>query len=465
MTTLNPLQPAAVLGPGVTPSAVVDKVSGLVLRRGIGRVWLALRGMAAAGGLVLTASIVWLFYQGVGTWGVNQPVAWGFAISNYVFWVAIAMGGTFISSGLLLARQHWRTSINRFAETMTLLAAMNAGLYPALHLGSPWVFYYLFPYPNTYALWPQFRSPLVWDVFAIFLYLSVSASLWYVGMVPDLAMLRDRATNVWVKRAFGVAALGWRGSSRHWKRYQVTYLLLAGLTLPVVFSVHSVTSSVFAATVMPWWNETVFPIYFVGGAVFSGVAMAVLLAIPMRRVYGLRDYITDAHLNAAGKLILAGGLVVAYSYCAELWMSWYGGDPYDAFQTRVYFSGPYAWTWWVAVACNVVVPQLLWFPAVRRSAPLMMLICADVILGMWDERFMILVPVLQRGHLPTMWGFYVPTLVDWATFAGTIGFFFFGFLLFLRLLPMMSSAELMELAHATHDGRHPPTEFSPAHAE
>jgi Ni/Fe-hydrogenase subunit HybB-like protein len=463
--TAAPSMPAVVLAPGVTSDAVIDKVAGLALNRPIGKLWLLAMAIATGLCFLLLFSILYLFYEGTGVWGINQPVAWGFAISNYVFWVAIAMGGTFISSGLLLARQHWRTSINRFAETMTLLAALNAGLYPALHLGSPWVFYYLFPYPNSMALWPQWRSPLIWDVVAIGLYLSVSASLWYVGMIPDLAMLRDRAKPRWKKMLFGLFALGWRGSSRHWKRYQVTYLLLAGLTVPVVFSVHSVTAADFATTLLPWWHETIFPPYFIGGAIFSGVAMAVLLAIPMRSVYGLRDFITDAHLNAAGKLILAGGLVVAYSYCSELWMSWYGGDLYDFFQTKNYVGGSYSWTWWVAVGCNVVVPQLLWFPRVRRNAPLMFLICVCIIVGMWTERFMILVPVLQRGHLPSLWGMYVPTIIDWTTLAGTFGFFMFGFLLFLQFLPMMSASELMELSHATHAGRRPAPEFSPAHAE
>ena len=365
--TSTAAMPAVFLAPGVSRDVVVGKVGNLVLRRPISRIWLL--ALMAATGLcgVLGMSIAWLFYEGTGVWGINQPVAWGFAISNYVFWVAIAMGGTFISSALLLARQHWRTSINRFAETMTLLAAMNAGLYPLLHLGSPWRFYYLFPYPNTLLLWPNLRSPLIWDVFAVALYLAVSISLWYVGLIPDLAMLRDRATNWKVKMLFGVFALGWCGSSRHWKRYQVTYLLLAGLTVPVVFSVHSVTAADFATTLLPWWHETIFPPYFIGGAIFSGVAMAVVLAVPMRAIYGLHDFITDAHLNAAGKLILAGGLVVTYSYCSEVWMSWYGADLYEWFQTLVYFAGPYAWTWWVTIVCNVVVPQLLWFPRVRRK--------------------------------------------------------------------------------------------------
>ena len=457
--------PAVYLAPGVTCETIVEKVGGLALQRPISKPWLLALTVASGLGGVLALSIAWLFYEGTGVWGINQPVAWGFAISNYVFWVAIAMGGTFISSALLLSRQHWRTSINRFAETMTLLAAMNAGLYPLLHLGSPWKFYYLFPYPNTMDLWPQFRSPLIWDVVAVTLYMAVSVSLWYVGMIPDLAMLRDRATRRPQKLIYGFFALGWRGSSRHWKRYQVTYLLLAGLTVPVVFSVHSVTAADFATTLLPWWHETIFPPYFIGGAIFSGVAMAVLLAIPMRFVYGLHHYITDNHLNSAGKLILAGGLVVTYSYCSEVWMSWYSGDQYDWFQTLNYFGGSYAWTWWLAVSCNAVIPQLLWFPRVRRNAAMMFMICCIILVGMWTERFMILVPVLQRGHLPSMWGFYVPTLIDWSTLAGTFGFFMFGFLLFLQFLPMMSASELMELSHATAAGKHYPTEFSPAYAE
>jgi Ni/Fe-hydrogenase subunit HybB-like protein len=456
--------PATVLAPGITCDVIAAKVGGLT-ERPIRPMWLAFFGLATLLSFLLLCSIIQLFYEGVGVWGINQPVAWGFAISNYVFWVAIAMGGTFISAGLLLTRQHWRTSINRFAETMTLLAAMNAGLYPLLHLGSPWVFYYLFPYPNFEAIWPQFRSPLIWDVVAVMLYLMISVTLWYVGLIPDLAMLRDRSSGWWRKRIFGFFALGWRGSSRQWKRYQVTYLMLAGLTIPVVFSVHSVTSGVFAASLQPWWHETIFPPYFIGGAIFSGVAMAMVLAIPMRAVYGLRDFITDAHLNAAGKLILAGGLVVSYSYCAEIWMSWYSGDPYDWVQTLDYVAGHYAWMWWVAIGCNTLIPQLLWLPRVRRNAPLMFFICISVLVGMWTERYMIVVPPLSDSLLPSLWGVYGPTLNDWTTFAGTIGFFFFGFLLFLQFLPMMSASELMELSHSTGGGRHPPLEFSPAHAE
>lgn len=457
--------PAIVLGPGITPADVADKISDLVLKRPIQPMWMAAMGLATVICFMFVASIAYLFYDGIGLWGVNIPIAWGFAISNYVFWIAIAMGGTFISAGLLLTRQHWRTSVNRFAETMTLLAALNAGIYPLLHLGSPWLFYYLVPYPNKLDLWPNFRSPLIWDVFAVSLYLSVSVALWYVGMIPDLAMLRDRATKRPAKILFGIFALGWRGSSHHWKRYQVTYVLLAALTIPVVFAVHSVTSAVFATTINPWWNESIFPIYFVSGAIFSGVAMAVVLAIPMRRIYGLRDFITDAHINAAGKLILASGLIVAYTYLSEVWMSWYSGDLFDFFQTKVYFFGSYSWTWWMAVFCNGIVPQLLWFPRIRRNSKMMMLICINIILGMWVERYMILVPVLQRNHMPTMWGFYAPTIFDWSIFVGTIGFFMFGFLLFVQFLPMMSTAELMELSHTTNHGHRPPQEFSPSHAE
>ncbi|HEX4125066.1 MAG TPA: NrfD/PsrC family molybdoenzyme membrane anchor subunit [Tepidisphaeraceae bacterium] len=456
--------PAVVLGPGVTCDVIAERVSGLATRP-ISKTWLGLLAFATLLSLLLLASIIQLFYEGTGVWGINQPVAWGFAISNYVFWIAIAMGGTFISAGLLLARQHWRTSINRLAETMTLLAALNAGLYPLLHIGSPWVFYYLFPYPNPEAIWPQFRSPLIWDVVAVMLYLMISVALWYVSLIPDLAMMRDRVTGWWPKRIFGLFALGWRGSSRNWKRYQVAYLILAGLTVPVVFSVHSVTAADFATTLLPWWHETIFPPYFIGGAIFSGVAMAMVLAISLRSIYGLRDFITEAHLNAAGKLILASGLVVSYSYCSELWMSWYSGDPFDWFQTLNYVGGHYAWMWWVAIGCNTVVPQLLWLPRVRRNARLMFFICLSILVGMWTERYMILVPPLSMSHLPSLWGEFGPTFNDWSTFAGTIGFFFFGFLLFLQFLPMMASSELMELSHSTRAGRHPPMEFSPAHAE
>ncbi len=381
---------------GQSYTKVADKVSDIVLKRPGQLSWLM--AFVITGGLVfvLAYSIGYLFWKGVGIWAIDIPVAWGFAILNYVFWIAIAMSGTFISAALLLSRQHWRTSINRFAETMTVLAIANAGLFPLLHLGSPWIFFYLFPYPNRMELWPQFRSPLIWDVFAVTIYFFASLAFWYVGMLPDLALLRDRAKGKLGKAFYGLLAAGWRGGSRTWKRQQTTYLLLAALGLPLVISVHSVTAADFAAALPRWWHETVFPPYFVGGAIFSGFAMALIIAIPLRAIYGLHDYITLKHIDNCGKLMLLAGLVVTWGYISEIWSSWYSGSVYDWYQTWNYAAGPIAWCFWLAIACNVGITQLLWFPKVRRNVPLMFFLAVLIQLGMWTERYMIVVPVLSR---------------------------------------------------------------------
>ncbi len=414
---------------------------------------------------VLTYSVWYLIYQGVGIWGINIPVAWGFAIVNFVWWIGIGHAGTFISAMLLLMRQNWRTSINRFAEAMTLFAVACAGMFPLLHLGRIWVFYWLFPYPNVMRLWPQFRSPLVWDVFAVSTYFTVSLIFWYVGLIPDLATLRDRAPNRLAKMAYGVLALGWRGASRHWQRYQTAYLLLAGLAAPLVVSVHSVVGMDFAAAIVPGWHTTIMPPYFVAGAIFSGFAMVLTLAIPLRAVYRLHDFITIKHIDNCGKLMLVTGLIVAYGYAAELFMGWYSGDTFDWYLNLNRLAGPYGWSYCTIIVCNVLVAQFLWFRRVRQNVPLMFLISILVQVGMWTERFVVVIVSLHRDYVPSAWGMYAPTKYDWSTLLGTIGFFLACFLLFCRILPVISIAEMRELVRATHGGTRPPEDFEPKYAK
>lgn len=421
---------------------VTDRLTGLVLREPLRRGWLA--GFAAAFLLVmlLNLAIAWLLIRGIGIWGVNQPIAWGFAIVNFVWWIGIGHAGTFISAILLLLHQHWRTSINRFTEAMTLFAVACAGLFPLLHLGRPWIFYWLVPYPDTMALWPQWRSPLVWDVFAVSTYLTVSLVFWYIGLVPDLAAMRDRAQRTWVRVIYGIGALGWRNSAKHWKRYETAYLLLAGLATPLVLSVHSVVSFDFAVAIVPGWHSTIFPPYFVAGAIFSGFAMVLTLIIPVRAIFGLRDMITDKHLDNAAKVMLVTGLMVALGYASEHWTAWYSDEHFDAAMTINRMFGPYWFIWWGLMFCNIVVPQVLWWPSVRRSAIQLFVVALLVQLGMWLERFLIVVTSLHRDYLPSSWGMYTPTVWDWATFAGTIGLFCMLLFLFVRLLPMIAIAEM-----------------------
>lgn len=420
-------------------------IADLVLRRPIGWPWLL--GMLVSAGLLalLLASAFLLILRGIGIWGVNIPVAWGFAIANFVWWIGIGHAGTLISAFLYLMRQRWRTTINRFAEAMTLFAVLCAAIYPLLHLGRPWYFYWMLPYPNTMWLWPQFRSPLIFDLFAVGTYLTVSLLFWYVGLIPDLATLRDRAPHRFQKLAYGVLALGWRGSARHWQHHQRLYLLLAGLATPLVISVHSIVSIDFAYAIVPGWHSTIFPPYFVAGAVYSGFAMVLILAIPMRAALGLKDLITRRHLEIMAKLMLAMGILVAYSYATEVFTTWYGGDTADWTALVNQVSGVYAPLFWGAIFCNVLVVQALWMASVRRSTLALFGISLLVLLGMWLERVMIVITALHRDYLPSKWGFYAPTIWDWAAFLGTIGLFFFLFLLFVRLLPVIAISEVEKL--------------------
>jgi hypothetical protein len=348
--------------------------------------------------------------------------------------------------------QKWRTSINRIAEAMTIFAVMCAGLFPLLHLGRPWFFYWLLPYPDTMGLWPQFRSALVWDVFAVSTYFTVSVLFWYLGMIPDMATLRDRAQSKLARVVYGILALGWRNSARHWHRYETTYLLLGGLATPLVVSVHSVVSSDFAISNLPGWHETVFPPYFVGGAIFSGFAMVLLLCVPIRHLYGLKEYITVNHLEVMAKLVLATCFVTSYGYLSEQFGSWYGGETAEhyVYLNRLIGFGQYAFITWTVVFCNVISPQILWSKRMRRNEAVLVVVSLLVLIGMWLERYMIILTSLHRDYLPSSWGMFKPTLWDYLTYFGSMGLFFVAFLLFARLLPMISMSEVRALLPGTH---------------
>jgi len=438
------VQPPPVIEPGYTFASVTDKIAAIVLTR-TPRGWFV--GFALSFLLVslLMYAIGYLLVAGVGIWGVNIPVAWGFAIVNFVWWIGIGHAGTLISAILLLLRQRWRTSINRFAEAMTLFAVACAGLFPLLHMGRPWFAYWLLPYPNTMGLWPQFRSPLVWDLFAVATYFTVSLLFWYVGLIPDLATLRDRSASRAGRVIYGMLAMGWRGSAYHWHRYDTAYLLLAGLATPLVVSVHTVVSFDFAVTILPGWHSTIFPPYFVAGAIYSGFAMVLTLAIPLRAVYKLEDFITLRHLQNMAKILLATGLIVAYGYGIEAFAAWYGGNPYESFMMSNRVRGPYAPLFWALIACNVVAPQVLWLRRMRCNVPALFAVALVVNLGMWLERFIIVVTSLHRDFLPSSWGMYVPTRWDWAMLFGSIGLFVSLLFLFIRFLPMISIFEMRTL--------------------
>ncbi len=431
----------ALISPGYTSGTVTDKISEVVLKK-TPRWWYAGFAVAFLLVMMLLYAIAYLFAKGVGIWGVNIPVGWGWDITNFVWWIGIGHAGTLISAILLLLRQHWRNSINRFAEAMTLFAVGCAGLYPLLHLGRPWVFYWLFPYPSTMGVWPQFRSPLVWDVFAVSTYATISFLFWFVGLIPDLATLRDRTKNPAARIIYGMLAMGWRGSARHWHNYDSAYLMLAGLATPLVVSVHSVVSFDFASGVLPGWHSTVFPPYFVAGAIYSGFAMVLTLAIPLRALFGLQDFITARHLQNMAKVMLATGLIVAYGYMIEFFLAWYGDDPYEVYMVANRALGPYAFQFWALIACNILAPQFLWIKRARSSPAFLFVIAIIVNIGMWLERFVIIVTSLHRDFLPSSWGMYHGTIWDVATFVGTLGLFAALMFLFIRFLPMISIFEM-----------------------
>ncbi len=434
-----------VIGPGYTFRTVSEKISTITLTGRTPRAWWLGLGISFLLVMVLLYTILYLLFEGVGIWGINVPVAWGFAIINFVWWIGIGHAGTLISAILLLLHQKWRTSINRFAEAMTLFAVACAGLFPLLHMGRPWFFYWLLPYPNTMRIWPQFRSPLVWDVFAVSTYGSVSLLFWYVGLIPDLATLRDRSRNRLVQYIYGFMAMGWRGSAHHWKRYEITYLILAALATPLVVSVHTVVSFDFAVAILPGWHTTIFPPYFVAGAIYSGFAMVLVLAIPLRAFYGLQDFITMRHLQNMAKVTLATGLIVGYGYGLEAFMAWYSGDLYERYAIVNRMFGPYSLYYWLLILCNVITPQTLWFAGVRNNPIRLFGVALVVLVGMWLERYVIVVTSLHRDYLPSSWGNYSPTAWDWSMYLGTIGFFFALLFLFVRFLPMISIAEMQTL--------------------
>ncbi|HXE75982.1 MAG TPA: NrfD/PsrC family molybdoenzyme membrane anchor subunit [Candidatus Xenobia bacterium] len=441
--------PAPVLEPGHTFASVTDKISTIVLSRRTPTWWWVGFAISFALTAMLFYALTELVFTGIGIWGNNVPVGWAFDIINFVWWIGIGHAGTLISAILLLLRQQWRTSINRFAEAMTLFAVACAGLYPAIHLGRPWLLFWLFPYPNTMGLMPQFRSPLMWDVFAVSTYATVSLLFWFVGLIPDLATLRDRARSVIWKKIYGFLAMGWRGSARHWHRYEVCYLLLAGLATPLVVSVHTVVSFDFAVSLIPGWNATIFPPYFVAGAIYSGFAMVLTLSIPIRKLFGLEDFITARHLDNMGKVMLATGLIVGYGYMMETFTAWYSGDPFEWYLVWNRVNGPYAPLYYLLILCNILVPQVLWSSRVRSSPLALWLIALVVNVGMWLERFVIIVVSLHRDFLPSSWRMYYPTQWDFMTFFGSIGLFLTLLFLFIRFLPLISIFEMRALVKET----------------
>src|ERR1051325_2225675 len=436
-----------IIPPQQTYADVTDQLAGIPLHFPTRRTWLiALFLSSLLLGLLFVSAIV-LFGQGVGIWGLNIPVNGAFAIHNYVWWLGIGHAGTLISALLLLLGRDWRNSLNRLAETMALFAVVCAGIYPILHLGRPWFVYWMFPYPATMGVWPQFRSPLEWDVCAVLAYLTVSIVFWYIGLVPDLAAARDRARRRGWQVFFGVLSLGWRGSAAHWMRWHQAYRLLAALAVPLVVSVHSEVSLLFAAGTIPGWHSTIFPPYFVLGAAFSGFAVVAMIAISLRALFSLNNLVTDDHLDILGQVLLATGLMTAYGYVFEVFDGLYSGGPHEIQTLKDRLTGEYAWSYWGAVVFNFVALQPLWWRTVRSSPGLLFAISTSVAVGMWLERYMILVTSLYRDFLVSSWGYYTPTFWDWATYAGTIGLFLFPFLIVVRVLPVISIFEIKEVLH------------------
>src|SRR5688500_4430832 len=431
-----------VVGTELTFGSVTDKISSIVLKRKTPIGWFVGFAISFVLFQLLLLTITSLLFEGIGLWGVNVPVAWGLDILNFVWWIGIGHAGTLISAILLLLRQKWRTSINRFAEAMTLFAVAQAGMFPIMHLGRPWLAYWLFPYPNTMGIWPQFRSPLMWDVFAVSTYGTVSALFWFTGLVPDMATLRDRATSRTAQVIYGMLSLGWRGSAKHWQRYETAYLLLAGISTPLVLSVHSVVSFDFAVSVLPGWHATIFPPYFVAGAIYSGFAMVMTLAVPLRKFYGLEDFITMRHIHNMTKVMLATGMIVAYGYANEAFFAWYSANPYEGYMMLNRMTGPYAVFYWMLIAINAAMIQLFWFRSIRDNIPLLFVLSLLVNVGMWLERFIIIVTSLHRDFLPSSWDMYAPTRWDFGMFVGTIGLFLALFFLFIRFLPAIAMFEM-----------------------
>ena len=434
--------PVPIVEKGHTFASVTDQISSIVLKKKTPIGWWIGFSITFLLAQVLMVTLAQVVFVGVGSFGINHPVGWGFDIINFVWWIGIGHAGTLISAILLLLKQEWRTSINRFAEAMTLFAVASAGMYPLFHTGRPWYAFWLFPYPNTMGLWPQFRSPLIWDVFAVSTYATVSLLFWYVGLIPDLATLRDRSTSRIGQIVYGMGALGWRGSAKHWHRYEHAYLLLAGLSTPLVLSVHTIVSFDFAFSVIPGWPSTFFPPYFVAGAVFAGFAMVLTLSIPIRKVFSLQDFITMKHLENMGKIMLATGLIVFYAYIMEAFFAWYSGNVYERYMLFNRQHGPYKHMYMMLIICNGLAPQMMWVKRFRTSTTMLFITAMFVNVGMWLERFVIIPTSLHRDFLPSSWGMYHGSPWDWSMFIGTIGLFLCLLFLFLRFLPMISIFEM-----------------------
>ena len=436
---------------------ISDKICGII-EGPTPRWWWICFGVAAFIASFTVGGLIYLVAVGVGVWGHRSPINWGWPIVNFVFWIGIGHAGTLISAILCLLRQKWRTSINRAAEAMTIFAVVCAGIFPLFHVGRVWLAWYLFPLPNSNGIWQNFRSPLEWDVFAVSTYGTVSVLFWYVGMIPDLGLLRDRFTAAGKKvHAFlyGLFAMGWRGSNRHWSNYEMAYLILAGIATPLVLSVHTIVSFDFAVSLFPGWHTTIFPPYFVAGAIYSGFGMVLTLILPLRAVFKLEDLITQHHIDNMCKITLATGSMVGYAYMMEFFIAWYGANPNESFTFINRAFGPYAWAYWTMITCNVIVPQFFWFKGVRRNTAIVWLLSLLVNVGMWFERFVIICTSLTRDFLPSSWGYLSPTVVDIFTFFGTFGVFGTLFLLFIRFLPMMPMAEIKAVTpqadiHAGH---------------
>src|ERR1017187_8160684 len=454
-----------IIAPGYTFGTVTDQIASVVLTKKTPYVVMGTFAVAMGLLLIFLLAVGLLFTKGLGIWGLRGPTMWAWDITNFVWWVGIGHAGTLISAILLLLNQQWRNSINRFAEAMTIFAVACAGMFPILHLGRPWLMYWLFPYPNTMGIEPNFRSPLEWDVFAVSTYGTVSVLFWYMGMIPDLALLRDRfaaAGRITRARIYGLFAVGWRGSSRAWSNYEMAYLILAGIATPLVLSVHTIVSFDFAVSLIPGWHTTIFPPYFVAGAIFSGFGMVLTLMLPLRAMYKLEDLITQYHIDCMCKITLATGTMVGYAYAMEFFIAWYGADPYEGFAFINRAFGPYAWAYWIMVTCNVVTPQFFWFKKVRQCTWLVWVLSLFVNCGMWFERFVIIATSLARDFLPSSWGYYSPSVVEIFTFFGTFGVFSVLFLLFIRFCPIMAMAELKAVTpQAIPDAGHAPPGESP----
>lgn len=437
----NPYEEQPLIKGDQTFHSVSEAISSITEQK-TPRGWYVAFAISSSMTLMFLFAIGYLFEKGVGIWGLRIPVAWGWAIVNFVWWVGIGHAGTLISAILLLFRQRWRTSINRFAEAMTIFAVICALIFPGIHVGRPWVIYWVFPLPNQMNVWPNFRSPLLWDFFAVGTYFTVSLMFWYVGMVPDLATIRDRAKSKLRKLVYGTFSLGWRGGNKQWKHYELAVLILAGLATPLVLSVHSVVSFDFAVGIIPGWHTTIFPPYFVAGAIFSGFAMVMTLVVIVRKIYHLENFVTLKHLERMNIIMLVTSLMVGYSYLVEVFTAYYSGNMFERFMTMTRATGPYAWAYWIMIICNVFVPQVFWSKKLRRSIPVMFVVSILINVGMWFERFVIVVSSLAQDFLPSSWDYFVPTIWDFAVLIGSFGLFFTLFLLFLRWLPMIASSEV-----------------------